>query len=173
MRQRNIPYEICPGVSSFCGAAASLEMEYTLPEVSQSVVITRMAGRTPVPERESIRSFAAHRATMVIFLSAGMLKELTSELLAGGYGPETPAAIVYKATWPEEKIIRCDLKDLERLAKEEGITKTALIVVGDAAAQTGYLRSRLYAPEFETEFRKASSGGDGDEKEQKTQQIGE
>ncbi len=173
MRQRNIPYEICPGVSSFCGAAASLEMEYTLPEVSQSVVITRMAGRTPVPERESIRSFAAHRATMVIFLSAGMLKELTSELLAGGYGPETPAAIVYKATWPEEKIIRCDLKDLERLAGEEGITKTALIVVGDAAAQTGYLRSRLYAPEFETEFRKASSGGDGDEKEQKMQQIGE
>ncbi len=159
MRQRDIPYAICPGVSSFCGAAASLEMEYTLPEVSQSVVITRMAGRTPVPERESIRSFAAHRATMVIFLSAGMIGALTGELLAGGYGPETPAAIAYKATWPEEKIIRCALKDLERRAGEEGITKTALIVVGDAAAQTGYLRSRLYAPEFETEFRKAREPG--------------
>ncbi len=92
---------------------------------------------------------------MVIFLSAGMLPAFTGELLAGGYPPETPAAIVYKATWPEEKIIRCDLKDLERLAGEEGITKTALIVVGDAAAQTGYLRSRLYAPEFETEIQES------------------
>ncbi len=155
MDQRGIPYEICPGVSSFCGAAASLEMEYTLPEVSQSVVITRMAGRTPVPERESIRSFAAHQATMVIFLSTGMLKQLTEELLAGGYGPETPAAIVYKATWPEEKIIWCSVKDLARRAEEEKIRKTALIVVGQAVSQSGYLRSCLYAPEFETEFRRA------------------
>ena len=101
--RENIPYEVCPGVSSFCGAAAALNMEYTLPSVSQSVVITRMAGRTPVPDRESIASFAAHKAVMVIFLSAGMTGKLSEELLSGGYDRDTPAAIVYKATWPEEK----------------------------------------------------------------------
>lgn len=98
-----IAHDDCPGVSSFCGAAAALEMEYTLPDISQSVVITRMAGRTPVPERESIASFAAHQATMVVFLSTGLLEELSRELIAGGYTADTPAAIVYKATWPEEK----------------------------------------------------------------------
>ena len=100
--ERNISYDYCPGVSSFCGAAAALNLEYTLPDVSQSVIITRMAGRTPVPEREEIASFAAHHATMVIFLSTGMLKKLSERLIAGGYEPETPAAIVYKATWPHE-----------------------------------------------------------------------
>ena len=103
MDKSGIKYDICPGVSSFCGTAAALQMEYTLPGISQSVVITRMAGRTPVPERESIRQFASHQATMVVFLSTGMLKELSEELMAGGYPSDTPAAIVYKATWPEEK----------------------------------------------------------------------
>ena len=149
-----IPYEVCPGVSSFCGAAAALEMEYTLPGVSQSVVITRMAGRTPVPERESIQSFGAHQATMVIFLSTGLLKELEQELLAGGYGPDTPATIVYRATWPDEKVIRCTVAELERRAAEEGISRTALVVAGDAAAQAGYQRSQLYHPAFTTGFRK-------------------
>ena len=152
---RQIPYQICPGVSSFCGAAAALEMEYTLPGISQSVVITRMAGRTGVPERERIRRFAALKATMVIFLSAGMLRELKEELLAGGYREDTPAALVYKATWPEEKVLRCTVGELEETGKKEGITKTALIIVGEAAAQKGYLRSKLYSPEFETGFRKA------------------
>lgn len=92
--QEGIAYEVCPGVSSFCAAAAALDMEYTLPAVSQSVVITRMAGRTSVPDRESIASFAAHKATMVIFLSAGMVRDLSKELIKGGYGPGTPAAIV-------------------------------------------------------------------------------
>ena len=98
MDKEKIPYEICPGVSSFCGAASSLGMEYTLPGISQSVIITRMAGRTPVPDRESIASFAVHQTSMVLFLSAGMLRELSAELIKGGYPADTPAAIVYKAT---------------------------------------------------------------------------
>ncbi len=152
LKKRGIPYEICPGVSSFCGAAAALKAEYTLPDVSQSVVITRMAGRTPVPERESIRSFAAHQATMVIFLSTGLLEELKRELLAGGYAPDTPAAIVYKATWPDEKVCRCTVETLADTAKKEGITKTALIAVGHFL-EGDYQRSELYNPEFTTEFR--------------------
>lgn len=153
LEQLHIAYEVCPGVSSFCGAAAALQMEYTLPEISQSVIITRMAGRTPVPERESIRSFAAHGATMVIFLSTGMLEKLAGELQAGGYAPDTPAAIVYKATWPEEKTVVCTVATLAASAREEGIKKTALIIVGDAVSQSGYERSRLYDPVFTTEFR--------------------
>lgn len=152
LEEEGIAYEYCPGVSSFCGAAAALNAEYTLPQVSQSVVITRMAGRTPVPDRESIRSFAAHQATMVIFLSTGMLERLQEELVLGGYAGDTPAAIVYKATWPEEKVCRCTVEDLARTAREEGITKTALIVVGKVL-DGEYERSELYNPAFTTEFR--------------------
>ncbi|MBE5973831.1 MAG: precorrin-4 C(11)-methyltransferase [Paenibacillaceae bacterium] len=153
---RGISYEICPGVSSFCGAASAMKMEYTLPKVTQSVIITRMAGRTPVPERESIASFAAHGATMVIFLSTGMLKELSKELIRGGYSPETPAAICYKATWPEEKTVVCTVATLEECAQREQILKTALILVGDAVSQSNYSRSLLYDPSFTTEFRKGT-----------------
>lgn len=151
--EKNIPYESCPGVSAFCGAAAALNLEYTLPNVSQSVVITRMEGRTPVPERERIASFAAHHATMVVFLSTGLLEELSKELIAGGYTADTPAAIVYKATWPDEKVVRCTVATLEETADREGIHKTALIVVGNTVAQTGYERSKLYDPAFTTGFR--------------------
>lgn len=150
---KGIAYDSCPGVSSFCGAAATLNLEYTLPEVSQSVVITRMAGRTPVPERESIESFAGHGATMVLFLSTGLLGELTAELLKGGYKEETPAAIVYKATWPEEKAYVCTVGTLEKTAAAHGITKTALIIVGDVVRGSAYARSKLYDPTFTTEFR--------------------
>ena len=153
--KRGVAYDYCPGVSAFSGAAASLKMEYTLPEVSQSVVITRMAGRTPVPERESIRSFAAHGATMVLFLSAGLLKQTQAELLAGGYSPDTPAAIVYKASWPDEKRCLCTVGTLDDCARENGISKIALIIVGDAVKQSGYARSKLYDPTFSTEFRRA------------------
>ena len=149
-----ISYEVCPGVSSFCGAAAALNAEYTLPDVSQTVILTRMAGRTPVPEREQIRSLAAHHATMVIFLSAGMTKKLSEELIAGGYGPDTPAAIVYKASWPDEKVCRCTVGTLEDTAKANGISKTALITVGNFLGDD-YSLSKLYDPEFETEFRKS------------------
>ncbi len=151
---RGIAYEICPGVSSFCGAAAALRAEYTLPEVSQTVIITRMAGRTPVPEREDIRRLAAHQATMVIFLSTGMLPQLSAELTAGGYRNDTPAAIVYKASWPDEKVCRCTVGTLAETAAANQIRKTALIVVGDFLGDD-YALSRLYDPAFETEFRRA------------------
>ena len=147
LEKENISYKVCPGVSSFCGAASALNAEYTLPRISQSVVITRMAGRTPVPEKESIESFAAHQATMVIFLSTGMLEELSKRLIEGGYQPETPAAIVYKATWEDEKVCRCVVKELAVTAKENGITKTALIVVGEVLGGE-YERSLLYHPEY-------------------------
>ena len=127
---RGIAFDVTPGVSAFCGAAASLKQEFTLPEVSQTVIISRMEGRTPVPEREKIRALAAHGSTMVLFLSTGLLEGLQSELMAGGYAPETPAAIVYKATWPEEKVFRCRVCDLAQTARENHITKTALILVG-------------------------------------------
>ncbi len=148
-----IEYEVCPGVSSFCGAAAALKAEYTLPGVSQSVIITRMAGRTAVPERESIESFAAHGATMVIFLSAGMTQELSERLISGGYPPDTPAAIVYKATWEDQKIVRCTVGTLGKSAAENGISKTALITVGDFLGEN-YSLSKLYDESFSTEFRK-------------------
>lgn len=149
-----IEYEVCPGVSSFCGAAAALKAEYTLPDVSQSVIITRMAGRTAVPERESIESFAAHNATMVIFLSAGMTAELSERLISGGCSPETPAAIVYKATWDDQKIVRCTVGTLPKAAKENGISKTALITVGNFL-ENNYSLSRLYDEGFSTEYRRA------------------
>ena len=151
--QEGIPYDSTPGVSAFCGAASVLNMEYTLPGISQSVIITRMAGRTPVPERESIERFAAHGATMVIFLSTGMLAELSERLIAGGYSQDTPAAIVYKATWPDEARYICTVSTLAQTASAHGITKTALIIVGEAVAQSGFERSKLYDPSFETGFR--------------------
>ena len=152
--EKGISYDYTPGVSAFCGAASALNLEYTLPEVSQSVIITRMAGRTPVPEKESIESFAAHHATMVIFLSTGMLEELSRRLIEGGYSADTPAAIVYKATWPDERSYVCTVGTLAQTAKENNVTKTALMIVGDAVAHAKYDRSKLYDPTFTTEFRK-------------------
>lgn len=153
LEAEQIPYQYCPGVSSFCGAAAALNLEYTLPDVSQSVIITRMAGRTPVPEKEEIASLAAHQATMVIFLSAGMLEQLSERLLSGGYPKDTPAAIVYKATWEEEQSYVCTVETLAKTAEAHGIKKTALIIVGNVVTHSSYRRSDLYHPEFETEFR--------------------
>ena len=152
----NISYDYCPGVSSFCGAASALNMEYTLPGVSQSVIITRMAGRTPVPEKEEIASFAAHQATMVIFLSTGMAEKLSKRLIAGGYSENTPAAIVYKATWEDEKAVICTVGTLAKAAEENNITKTALMIIGDAVTHSHYERSELYNPAFTTEFRQAT-----------------
>ncbi len=157
--EKGIAYDYCPGVSSFCGAASALNLEYTLPNVSQSVIITRMAGRTPVPEKESIESFAAHHATMVVFLSTGLLEELSKRLIAGGYAPDTPAAIVYKATWEDEKSFVCTVETLAQTARENNITKTALMIIGDAVAHHSYDRSKLYDPGFTTEFRKGTDQG--------------
>ena len=150
----NIEYDVTPGVSSFCGAAAALGAEYTLPAVSQSLVITRMAGRTPVPEREKLSAMSTSGASMVLFLSAGLLEGVTRELIQGAYTEDTPAAIVYKATWPEQQVVRCTVGTLASAAEENGIHETALILVGDFLRGT-VERSRLYDPGFTTAFREA------------------
>lgn len=156
LEQKGITYESCPGVSSFCGAAAALNLEYTLPGISQSVILTRMEGATKVPEGEQLEKLAAHHTTMVLFLSTGMLSQLAEKLIAGGYAADTPAALVYKATWPEEKKIIATLETLPKLAREAGISKTALIIVGNVVGKSGYEKSRLYAADFSTAYRKAS-----------------
>ena len=150
-----IHYDDVPGVSSFCGAAAALRAEYTLPGVSQSVIITRLAGRTPVPEAESLASMASHGASMAVFLSSGMLGRVQEELLKGAYTKDTPAALVYKATWPEEKTVRCTVGTLAQAGEEHGISKTALVLVGNFL-DSPYEKSKLYDPTFTTEFREAS-----------------
>ena len=155
LEELGIAYDVCPGVSAFCGAAAALRAEYTLPDVSQTVIITRAPGRTPVPERESIRSLAAHGATMLLFLSTSLTQLLQQELLAGGYREDTPAAVVYKATWPEERIFRCTVGTLHQTVTQNGLTKTSLIVVGGCLGDE-YMRSLLYHPGFTTEFREAT-----------------
>ncbi len=152
---RGYAYDITPGVSSFCGAAAALKAEYTLPNVSQTVIITRAEGRTPVPEKEQLRALAAHGSTMVLFLSTGLLEKAQQELISGGYSPDTPAAIVYKATWPDEKVFRCTVSTLAETARENQITKTALITVGGFLGSE-YDRSLLYDPGFTHGCREAS-----------------
>ena len=151
---RGIECDITPGVSSFSGAAAALKAEYMLPDVTQTVIISRAAGRTPVPDKENLRSLAAHGATMVLFLSTGLLDKVTAELTAGGYDSDTPAAIVYKASWPDEKVLRCTVGTLAETARENGVTKTALITVG-RFLDSDFGRSHLYDPKFSTEFREA------------------
>lgn len=152
LRENNIPFENIPGVSSFCGAAAALQAEYTLPSVSQTVILTRMEGRTAVPEKESIESLSKHNATMIIFLSVGMIDELVKRLMEG-YSENTPAAVVYKATWKDEKIVRGTLSDIALKTKEAGINKTALVIVGNCLGDD-YELSKLYDKNFKTEFRK-------------------
>ncbi len=154
LEELGIDYDICPGVSSFCAAAASLREEYTVPAVSQTVIISRAAGRTPVPEKESLVSLSSHGATMILFLSAGMSGEVSRDLIKGGMRLDTPVALVYKASWPDEEVIRCTLETLPKIAEESGIKKTALIVVGDFLGEAGEV-SRLYSPDFSTGFRKA------------------
>lgn len=154
--EKGIEYDYTPGVSSFCGAASALNLEYTLPDVSQTVIITRMAGRTPVPEKEEIAKLASHRATMVVFLSTGLLEKLSERLIAGGYTADTPAAIVYKATWEDEKAFVCTVGTLAETAKKNNITKTALMIIGDVVTHSHYNRSELYNPAFTTEFREAT-----------------
>jgi precorrin-4/cobalt-precorrin-4 C11-methyltransferase len=149
----NISYESCPGVSACFGAASSLNIEYTLPDISQTLIITRMEGKTKVPKGESIESLASHHASMAIYLSSGMLKELGERLVAGGYAKDTPCALVYKATWEDEQAYICTIETLYETAKEHNITKTAIVLVGDVITHQKYSKSRLYAPDFSTEFR--------------------
>lgn len=148
-----IAWDLCPGVSSFSAAAAALGAEYTLPGKSQSLILTRAAGRTPVPEGEELSRLAAHGSSMAIFLSAGLCDEVQSALLQGAYTEETPAAIVYKASWPEERVYPCTVGTLAACAREHQITRTALLLAGDFLSGGGE-RSRLYDPDFTTGYRK-------------------
>lgn len=156
LKKKSIEFSVVPGVSSFLAAAAALKQEYTLPEVSQTVIITRGSGRTKVPEKENLRSLAAHEATMCIFLSVQMLDKVAAELVSGGYKEDTPIAVIQKASWPEEKIVRGTLIDIAAKVKEAGIDRTAMIVVGNCL-DSDYALSRLYAPEFSHMYRKATA----------------
>ena len=155
--REGISYSSCPGVSACFGAAAGLNLEYTLPGISQTLMITRLEGKTAVPEKEKLKLLAGHKASMAIYLSAGMTERLSEELIEGGYSPDTPAVIVYKATWDDEKIMTGTVGELHEMAEREGIRKTAVVLVGDAIAHSGYLRSRLYDPSFSTEYRQGKS----------------
>ena len=159
--EKSMKYESVPGVSSFIGAAAALNAEYTLPDVSQTVILTRMAGRTPVPEKEEIAKLASHQATMVIFLTSTMIHKLSERLIEGGYAPDSPAAIVYKATWPDQKVIRTTVENLGEAAAKEGINKMALIMVGGFLGDK-YERSKLYDPTFTHLFREAEKAAKND-----------
>lgn len=155
LSRRNIEYTVIPGVSSFLATAAALKQEYTLPEISQTVIITRNEGRTPVPEKEKLKSLAAHQATMCIFLSVHMISEVVEQLIEGGYEPSTPIAIVQKASWPEQKIVRGTLETIADIVKENNISRTAMIVVSKCL-DTEYAKSRLYAPEFSHMYRQGT-----------------
>ena len=155
-----LDWEIVPGVSSLGAAAAAIGRELTVPEVSQSVILTRRASRTPMPEGEDIRSFAEHGTTMAIFLSAAKPRVLQQELLEGGYAPETPCAVVYRASWPDEKVIECRLEDLAARVREAGFTRQALILVGHGLGAGG-TRSHLYSPAFSHMFRRAKPAEKG------------
>lgn len=150
----DIAYDVCPGVSSLFGAAAALKCEYTLPDVSQSVIITRAEGRTPVPDKEKLGLLAKHQSTMILFLSSGLAEKVKNELIEGGYSEDCPVAVVYKATWPDENIVHTTVGELPQVMSDNGINKTALIIVG-YVLKSEYEKSKLYDKTFSTEFRKA------------------
>jgi len=153
--EMGIRYDIVPGVSSLCAAAAAAEVEYTLPGISQTLIITRMEGKTKVPVREKLSLLAAHGASMAIFLSSGLIKETCRELISGGYPPDTKAALVYKASWPDQKVFFRTIKTLPLTAETEKINNTALILVGDFLGD-GYEMSKLYDASFTHSFRKGN-----------------
>ena len=146
--QEAIPYSVIPGVSSAFAAAAALRRELTVPEQTQTVILTRQAGRTPVPEAEALPKLAAIGASMCIFLSVGMMAQVVADLLAGGYAASTPVAVVEKASWPDERIVRGTLENIAALVAEAGIRKTAMILVGPALDDASQAASRLYAEDF-------------------------
>lgn len=157
LEKMGIEYDVVPGVSSFLATAAVLRKEYTLPDVSQTVIITRMEGRTPMPPKEKLIDLARHNSTMVIFLSVGFIEELSKTLIEGGYAENTPVAVVYKATWPDQKVVIGDLTTIAKKVKDENISKTALTVVGGFLGDK-YSLSKLYDKYFSTEFREGIKG---------------
>ena len=172
LRKAGVPFSVCPGVSSFSAAAAAIPAEYTLPGVSQTVILSRAEGRTEVPEKEQLELLAAHQASLVLFLSAGQLETVSRRLIAGGYPPDTPAALVYKASWPEEQVVRATLEKLPEAGRRAGITRTALILVGGFLGEN-YALSKLYSPAFETGYRKRTSApaGEGGRPEAQAQEV--
>lgn len=152
LNKLGIDYDCTPGVSSFLGAASSLGVEYTVPEISQSVIITRMEGRTPVPKKESIESFAAHQTSMVIFLSVQEIEKVVDKLIEGGYPENTPVSVIYKATWTDEKVVKGILSDIAAKVRKNNINKTALIMVGRFLGEE-YNNSKLYDKDFKHEYR--------------------
>lgn len=164
LQAAGIPYEIVPGVTSATAAAAALGVEFTVPDLTQTLIITRAEGRTPMPPKEQLRDLAAHGASIVLFLSAGLIERVTAELVAGGYSPDTPAAVAYRVSWPDERLIRGRLDEIAQLSRQAGITQHALILVGPAldpglGAPAVAYRSRLYDPTFSHGFRRATKGG--------------
>ena len=159
LKKRGIDFDVTPGVSSFLAAAATLKQEYTLPGITQTVIITRHGGRTPVPERERLRDLAKHQTTICIFLSIKMIAEVVDDLIDGGFTPNTPIAVVERASWPDEKIIRGTLATIEEQIKSEEVERTAMIVVGHCLDSyiEQYQHSQLYSPKFSHMFRKAKS----------------
>ncbi|MCL6745007.1 cobalt-precorrin-4 methyltransferase [Kosakonia sp. R1.Fl] len=154
LTRRGIRWQVVPGVSAFLGAAAELGVEYTVPEVSQSLIITRLEGRTPVPEREQLEAFASHQTSMAIYLSVQRIHRVAERLIEGGYPQTTPVAVIYKATWPESQTVRGTLADIADKVRDAGIRKTALILVGAFLGEEFHY-SRLYAADFSHEYRKA------------------
>lgn len=155
--KEEIPFHVIPGVSSATATAAALATQLTLPEVSQTIIITRRAGRTPMPPKEDLQSLAGHQATMLILLSINMIEEVVSELIAGGYSEETPVAVVEKASWPEERQLRGTLATIANQVKEAEITRTAIIAVGKVLAQAPPpALSRLYDKHFSHGYREKS-----------------
>lgn len=154
LKELDISYEVVPGVSSFLATAAALKQEYTLPNVSQTVIITRLEGRTPMPPKEKLSMLASHQATMCIFLSVQMLDKVVEELIAGGYTEDTPVAIVVKASWPDQSILRGTLKTIAETVSNEGVLRQAMIVVGNVL-QSEYELSKLYDKGFSHMYRSA------------------
>ncbi|MGO1468693.1 MAG: precorrin-4 C(11)-methyltransferase [Tissierella sp.] len=155
LKKLDIPYEVIPGVSSFTAACASIKREFTLPNVSQTVILTRKAGRTPVPEGEDLESLAKHKASMAIFLSVQDIDGVVDELIKGYGSKDTPVAVVYKASWEDEEVLFGTLGDIGQKVKENNIKKMAQILVG-GFIEGDYERSKLYDPGFSHEYRKAS-----------------
>jgi len=155
LKKYEIDVEIIPGVTSLFAAAATLKSELTLPDVSQTVIITRPEGRTPKPEKESLIALAKHNATMAIYLGTGMIEKVCAELIEGGYDKNTSVAVVYHASWPDEKKIVGTLENISEKVKLEGVTKTALIIVGNVTNPKNYDYSKLYDKTFEHEYRSA------------------
>jgi precorrin-4/cobalt-precorrin-4 C11-methyltransferase len=159
LRRQGVPFQVIPGVTAAFAAAAAMGIEYTLPEVSQTLILTRMAGRTPVPEAEALASLAQHRASMAVYLSVGMIDQVAA-VLASAYGGDAPAAVAYRVSQPEERILSTTVAEISDLVKREGIRKTALIIVGDALAQDtpgSSHKSRLYDKAFTHEYRKGEA----------------